>query len=245
MYTDFAHIYDRLMYDVDYGTWADYIEGIFHKNGLKPSLLLDLGCGTGSFCIEMAKRGYDMIGIDLSNEMLWCAKQKSVQENLDILFLNQDMTRFELYGTVDAVVCLMDSLNYITDKRGLKRVFKLVENYLNPGGLFIFDVNTVYKFENILKDNIFFEIGDDITYIWENHYDRKRKICRFDLTFFVKEGQAYRKFEETHFERAFSADELKKIISESGLELAGILDEMSFHSFSAKKSKRAFFVCRK
>lgn len=245
MYRDFAHIYDRLMYDVDYAQWADYVEAIFKNYGLTPGLLLDLGCGTGSFCIEMAKRGHEMIGIDLSDEMLSCAKEKSVREEVDILYLNQDMTCFELYGTVDAVLCLMDSINYITDKRSLKRLFQLVENYLNPEGLFVFDINTPGKFEKVLADNIFYEIDEDITYIWENSYDKKRKICTFDLTFFVKDGDSYKRFEETHVERAYGLDELKSGLKAAGLEPVGIYGGFGFKRFSPQKSERAFIVCRK
>jgi 2-polyprenyl-3-methyl-5-hydroxy-6-metoxy-1,4-benzoquinol methylase len=143
------------MKDIDYSQWADYIEQIFRRNGVSPSLAADLGCGTGSFCMEMAKRGYEMIGIDLSAEMLSCARQKALEAGADILYLNQDMTEFELYGTVDAITCLMDSVNYVTYKSDLKRLFRLVNNYLNPGGLFVFDINSPYKIENILGTNVF------------------------------------------------------------------------------------------
>lgn len=176
MYSDFAMLYDQLMGDVDYAAWADYIEQIFKVNQVKPSLILDLGCGTGSFCIEMAKRGYDLIGLDLSSDMLSLAKQKSLEADQDILFINQDMTRFELYGTVDVIVCLLDSLNYVRNKRDAARMFKLVSNYLNPGGLFIFDINSPYKFENVLASNIFYEIGDNISYIWKNKYDGNKNF---------------------------------------------------------------------
>ena len=244
IYTNFAYMYDKLTYDVDYPKWADYIEEIFKINGVKPSLVLDLGCGTGSFCVELAKRGYDMIGVDISTDMLSCAKTKSESEGLDILYLNQDMTDFELYGTVDAVICLMDSLNYVTLKNDIKRLFRLVKNYLNPGGLFIFDINSNYKLEKILGDNIFYDIGDDITYIWENRYDKKRKICEFDLTFFVKDGENYKKHEELHCERAYSVEEIKELIGLSGLKLQSVHNELSL-SRPFKNSKRIFFICSK
>jgi len=243
-YTSFAYIYDKLMYDIDYSNWADYIEEIFHKNKKDVSLLLDLGCGTGSFCIEMAKRGYDMIGVDLSPDMLSCAREKAENSGVDILFLNQDMTRFELYGTVDAAVCLMDSINYITGKSDLKRMFKLVKNYLNPDGLFIFDINSVYKFENILSDNVYYDVGDDIAYIWQNSYDKKRRICEFDLTFFVKEKDYYQRYDEVHKERAYSIDEMKNLIETSGMKLLKTYEGLSF-SPPDEKSERIFFVCRK
>jgi SAM-dependent methyltransferase len=244
MYENLAYIYDKLMYDVDYSKLADYIEGIFRENGITPSMILDLGCGTGNFCIEMAKRHYDMIGIDLSADMLSCAKAKTEEENLDILYINQDMAHFELYGTVDAVVCLMDSVNYITDKNAVKSMFKLVKNYLNPGGLFIFDVNTSYKFEKVYADNIFYDIGDDISYIWVNKYDKRRKICEFDLTFFIKQNDFYKKHEEFHVERAYSPEEIKKIIDYSGLSLVKIYDDLSLKKATIK-SNRSFYICKK
>ncbi|HHV60120.1 MAG TPA: class I SAM-dependent methyltransferase [Clostridiaceae bacterium] len=232
------------MNDVDYSNLAGYIESIFRRYDLKPGLVLDLGCGTGSLCIELSKKGYEMIGIDLSLDMLACARQKALECEEDILFLNQDITNFELYGTVGAVVSLMDTINYITNKRSLERTFKLVKNYLDPGGIFIFDINTAYKFENVLADNVFYDIGDDVSYIWKNAYNRKSKICRFDLTFFVREGGLYRKFDEVHSERCYSIDELKEMIAASGLDVLDVFDDKTFNA-PKKNSERVFFICRK
>jgi 2-polyprenyl-3-methyl-5-hydroxy-6-metoxy-1,4-benzoquinol methylase len=242
IYHSFAYIYDKLMYDIDYSKWADYIEDIFRINNHKPSLILDLGCGTGNFCIEMAKRGYDMIGVDLSVDMLNCAREKSAEQGLDILYLNQDMTDFELYGTVDVIVCLMDSINYILYKKDIKRMLKLVRNYLNPNGLFIFDVNTPYKFENVFGNNVFYDISDEATYIWQNYYNSKTKVCEFELTFFVKDNEAYKKYDEVHYERSYDKTELKDMLKSSGLKLVSIYDDLKLSSPS-KKSQRNFYVC--
>lgn len=245
MYKSFAYIYDRLMYDIDYAAWTDYMEEIFKKYKRKPELVLDLGCGTGSLCLEMSKRGYDMIGIDISEDMLSCAREKSAAAGQNnILFINQDMAGFELYGTVDAILCLMDSINYVTDKREANKIFKLVHNYLNPGGLFIFDINTEYKLENILGNNVFYDVSDDITYIWQNRYEKKRKICEFDLTFFVREGEIYRRYEELHEERAYSVKDMEDFIYKNGMELLGIYNDLSFKPYNSK-SERVFFVCKK
>ena len=232
------------MKDVDYGRWADYVEELFRRQGLKPELVLDLGCGTGSFCLEMAGRGYDMIGVDLSADMLACAKGKSVEQGSDILFLNQDMTGFELYGTVDAIVSLIDSINYVTYKNDLKRLFKLVRNYLNPGGLFIFDINSEYKFEKVLGNNAFHHIEEDLAYIWQNSYDSSRKLCRFDLTIFDGQGQSCSRFDEVHYERAYSVAEMERLVSNSGLQLCSVFGEFSTRK-PGKSCERIFFVCKK
>jgi SAM-dependent methyltransferase len=244
IYSNFAYYYDRLMKDIDYGKWADYTVELFKKYGIEPSLVLDLGCGTGSFCIEMSAKGYEMIGVDLSPDMLSCARMKSIKKGADILFLNQDMISFELYGTVDAAVCLMDSMNYITRRKDVEKVLKLVNNYLNPNGLFIFDINSQYKFENILADNVFYSVEDDISYIWQNSFDKTKSLCRFDLTFFVKSGRLYERFDEMHYEKAFTVDKLKLSIEAAGLELCAVYGEFGF-SFPGKTCERIFFVCRK
>lgn len=244
IYNNFAYVYDRLTLDIDYKKWADYLESIFEKNKVKPSMILELGCGTGSFGIEMARRGYEMICLDLSPDMLDCAAEKAKKENLDILFLNQDMCNFELYGTVDVIVCLLDSFNYLTTSSQVKKLFQLVQNYLNPDGLFIFDVNTQYKFENTLADNVFYEIDEDITYIWENNYNAKTKKARFDLTFFVKRGDLYERFDETHFERAYSNDEIMNFIENSDLKFIAEYDDLKFKR-PKEKSQRNFYICKR
>lgn len=245
MYDNFAYIYDKLMYDVDYVMWTDYIEKLIEKySDKKPELVLDLGCGTGSLCIELAKRGYSMTGIDLSTDMLVCAREKSLLEKTDVLFLNQDMREFELYGTEDLILSMMDSINYITDSNDLIKVFKLVNNYLNPEGLFIFDVNTEYKISKVLNDNVFYDLGEDISYIWQNEYDEVSRICSFDITFFVKEGELYRRYEEYHEERAYSINEIESALKEAGLELINKHHEFTL-SNPKTKSERVFFVCKK
>jgi len=243
MYSDFAYVYDRLMRDIDYSKLADYIEVLLSDYGrIKPKLMLDLACGTGSLTLEFAKRGYDMIGIDVSPDMLNCALEKSMELKVSPLWVCQDMRNFELYGTVDAVICTLDSLNYITDFSDLKSIFRLVKNYLNPGGLFIFDLNTPYKFENILGNNFFYEIGEDIAYIWQNTYNPDTRICTFDLTFFVREkGRLYERIEEEQQQKAWSFDEVKAALDESDLKLVKIFEEYTQNPPS-EKSQRCFFI---
>lgn len=242
MYNRFAYLYDNLINDVDYKKWADYYFNIFQRYGLtNPKLGLDLGCGTGSLTTELAGRGIEMTGVDLSEDMLMVAREKSA--GMDILYLNQDMCSFELYGTVDFIVSSLDCMNYITDKRDLLKVMKLANNYLNPRGLFIFDINTRHKLENVIGNNTFILENDDVFCSWQNEYDRKRKICDFYLTFFMKNGHEYTRFDEEHSERAYEIEEIKSVIESSGMRLLKVYHDLSFQN-PAKNSERVFFVAQ-
>ncbi len=186
-----------------------------------------------------------MIGVDLSCDMLSCAGAKALENNVEILFLNQDMSDFELYGTVDAVFCLLDTVNYITEHTRLEKMFKLVNNYLNPSGLFIFDINTIHKFKNVLDGNIFYSVDEDITFIWENSFNEKTQICRFDLTFFEKLPDGfYKRYEEVHYEKAYGLEIILKLLNRSGFKIEGVYDNLSFE-LPGGGSERVFFVCRK
>lgn len=244
MYGGFAHMYDALTGDVDYAKFADYYFEVFRKFNLNPSLGLDLGCGTGSITFEMHNRGCDMIGVDISAEMLSVARQRSAAEKSDILFLNQDMTEFELYGTVSFAVSSLDCMNYITQKNSLKRVFKLVNNYLDPGGLFIFDMNTPYKLGKVLGDNTYIYEENDIFYTWQNCYDSHSRICDFYLTFFEKDKSGlYRRFDEVHSQRAYEIDEVVQMLEKSGMRVEGVFADKTFKK-PAKTTERVFFVAR-
>lgn len=245
MYSDFAYVYDRLMQDVNYSEWADYIECLFDRySKSKPELVLDMACGTGSLTLELAKRGYDMTGIDMSPDMLSCAVEKSAGIDPAPLWVCQDMREFELYGTMDAILCTMDSLNYVQDPSELKGIFKLIKNYLNPGGLFIFDMNTPYKLEHILGNHLFYEILEDVTYLWRNEYCSETKICSFDLTFFVREAQdTYRRLDEEQQQKAWTKVEIQGLLHEAGLELLDLLDAFT-QSPPVETSERFFYVAR-
>lgn len=243
-YTGFAYIYDQLMDDVDYDQWIDYIEKIFKKYHATPHLILELACGTGNICIRLAQRGYDMIGIDLSQDMLNVAVPKAKELEVNVLFLHQDMRSFELYGTVDAIICMLDSINYITNRKDLIRVFQLVRNYLNPGGLFIFDINTEYKLREILGNNTFVVDEEDIFYVWENHFDKKKKMGEFFLTFFIKNGERYDRIDEFHQEKAYSISMIEKSLEAAGFNEVDVFDQFTFDPPTAE-SERIFFVTRR
>lgn len=244
MYNGFAHLYDRLMAEVPYSEWADYYFEIFRRFGCGAALGLDLGCGTGNMTLELARRGADMIGVDISEDMLGVAAEKAKAERREILFLNQDMAELELYGTVDFIVSSLDCVNYVTEKNRLKRVFKLVNNYLDPGGLFVFDVNTEYKLSRVLGDNAFVSDGEDIFYSWQNFYDKKSRLCDFYLTFFEKDERGlYRRFDEVHTQRAYGAEELKAMLEAAGLKVEGVFRDRTFKK-PTPTAERLFFVAR-
>lgn len=224
-YTGFAAVYDTFMDNIPYEEWCEGITSILKRCGVRDGLVLDLGCGTGSLTELLAAAGYDMIGVDSSEEMLQLAAEKRERSGHDILYLCQDMREFELYGTVAAVVSVCDSLNYITDPDDLVTVFRLVNNYLDPGGIFVFDMNTEYKYGTLLGDSTIAEDRDECSFIWDNQYDAEEKINIYDLSIFVREdGDFYRKYHETHYQRAYSPEEIKTALAEAGLELIGIYD---------------------
>ena len=222
-YQGFAALYDALTFDVDYENIASFIQNRLQKNGITSGLVLDLACGTGTLTLALSTYGYEMLGADLSEEMLSVARQKEGAEN--ILFLNQPMDDFELYGTVDAIVCVLDSINYRTEPEALEKTFRLCANYLNPGGVLLFDVNSEYKFESVLGSQLYTYETEDIFYSWENEYDEKTRLCDLYLTFFCLEDSGlYRRIDEVHTQRAYSDTELRDAIKKAGLTLMNTYD---------------------
>ena len=256
-YTDFSICYDLFMDNVPYEKWADDIASELRRNGIEEGLVLDLGCGTGTLTELLSDKGYDMIGIDSSEEMLYEAREKQYErmagdegppgddkaiegEVLDesddaiaadvepeILYLCQDIADFELYGTVRAVVSTCDTFNYLTEPEQLLKSLKLVNNYLDPDGVLIFDMNAPEKYEEILSDNVFAENREEASFIWENSYDRDSKINEYALTLFIKDEDTaqYDKSEEYHYQRAYSRDEIKTLLDEAGFEIIKNFEE--------------------
>ena len=230
-YTSFAQVYDLFMDNVPYEAWSNYVEEILAKEGICDGILLDLGCGTGKMTRIMAEKGFDMIGIDNSMEMLDMAREQEYdrEEPSGILYLLQDMREFELYGTVRAVYSACDCLNYIMEEDELLTVFRLVNNYLDPKGLFIFDMNTSYKYEHLLAENTIAENREEGSFIWENYYDKEEQVNEYDLTLFIKESEddkeeRFLRFTETHFQRCYSLECVKQLLQEAGMELVAVYD---------------------
>ena len=259
-YRTFASVYDLFMDNVPYDDWCDLYSNILKEHGITDGILLDLGCGTGAMTRRFAKRGFDMIGVDASAEMLDMAREADADEKSStsgnteaeeksILYLQQDMRAFELYGTVAAVVSVCDSMNYILEEEDLLQVFKLVNNYLDPGGLFVFDMTTSYQYETVLGENSFCESRDEAAFLWENDFDPESRINEYDLTLFVREeDERYTRFVETHYQRAWDPDEVIQLLEEAGLEPLGIFgaeeEQPGILRVLQDTDERMYFVAR-
>lgn len=224
-YTGFAEVYDLFMDQVPYEKWSGRIIQILSAYGIRNGLVLDLGCGTGSMTELLAGAGYDMIGVDASEEMLELAYEKRAESGHDILYLLQDMREFELYGTVRAIVSVCDSLNYITEEEELLHVFRLVRNYLDPDGVFFFDMNTIYKYSEMLGETTIAENREEGSFIWENYYDPEEQLNQYDLTLYIRdEDDRYTRFEETHIQKAYALERVLELLQQAGMKAEQIFD---------------------
>ena len=208
-FSSLAEIYDRINGEA-YTPYADMLEDLFKKSDIPVREVLDLGCGTGGITALLADRGYDMIGLDLSPEMLNVARERNYGKNT--LLLCQDMTEFELYGTVQAIYSSFDCLNYITKNKDLKKVFVLAHNYLESGGLFIFDINTEYRYKNVYDGNSFVYDFDDVYAVWKSAYDEEKRICEFEIDVFSEseDGLYFRDF-ENQTQKLHTHDEIMSV----------------------------------
>ena len=243
-YESFASVYDLFMEDVDYEGWCRYLTDLLRRNGIHDGLVCELGCGTGTMTELLAAQGYDMIGVDASAEMLSAAQDKKDRSGSDILYLLQDMREFELYGTVRAVISVCDSMNYILEEEELLQVFRLVNNYLDPGGLFIFDMNTPGKYRRI-GDDVIAENREEGSFIWENSYDPESGLNDYSLTLFIPEGDEglYRRYEELHTQRGYSLDTVRNLIDRSGLRWIGAWEAYTDREVSPE-SDRVLILAR-
>lgn len=215
-YEALAARYDVLTADVPHAAWADYIERHFSRCAIPVHAVLDLACGTGELTCLLAARGYEMIGVDQSPEMLSVAAEKGRNaEGVKPIFLCQSMQALDLYGTVDACICCLDSVNYVTKPRELKKAFQRVRLFLNPGGLFLFDVNTPEKLQG-LNNGMFIDETEDTYCVWRTDYSARRRVCTYGMDLFFREGGLWRREEEVHEEYAYELDELEELLREAG-----------------------------
>ncbi|MBQ8318753.1 MAG: class I SAM-dependent methyltransferase [Lachnospiraceae bacterium] len=249
-YSNFATCYDQLMDNIPYDEWFHYLHELLKEYKIKDGIVAELGCGTGNITELMARAGYDMIGIDNSDAMLDIANQKKSENKSSSLYLLQDMREFELYGTVKAVISLCDSVNYVTDSDDLLQVFKLVNNYLDPKGIFIFDFHPRYYYKEIVADATIAEDRDEISFIWDNYYDEDEDINELALSLFVRESDEdnigdglYRKYEELHLQRGYTLEEMKQLILDSGLELVACYDAFT-KTEATEECERIYIIAR-
>lgn len=255
-YTSFAAVYDTFMDNIPYEEWKDYLVSLLNEYGVADGLVLELGCGTGNMTRLLGAAGYDMIAVDNSEEMLMIARTKAMDDRTDILYLLQDMRAFELYGTVRAVVSICDSMNYITEPEDLVEVFRLVNNYLDPGGIFIFDMNTLYKYKEVLGDRTIAENREDCSFIWDNYFYDQEYINEYELSIFIRDtacggaqwdvdgepdafeaaeddacdfgqGEPFLRFTETHYQRAYTLEEVRELLTRAGMEFVAAYDAFS------------------
>ena len=243
-YTDFAYVYDTFMDETPYEEWCEFLVGILEEYKVPKGLLLDLGCGTGTLTEMLSQKGYDMIGVDNAEQMLAIAMEKRESSGENILYLLQDMREFELYGTVGAVISVCDSLNYLLEEEDLVQTFQLVNNYLDPKGIFVFDFNTVYKYREVIGDTTIAENREDCSFIWENFYHEAEEINEYDLTIFVKEeDDRFCKFEENHFQRGYRLEQMKQALEKAGMEFIKAIDADT-HEEVTKISERIYCIAR-
>ena len=243
-YSFFAKYYDELTQNVEYSRRADYFSALLLSCGFESGTVLDLACGTGSLTVELAKHGYDMIGVDASGDMLCRAQNKAFESGVSPMFLCQRMQELDLYGTVDAAVCSLDSINHLTDEEDVRRTFERLRLFVAPGGVFIFDVNTVYKHKNVLGDNAFVYEYPDVFCVWQNSFNGQDNTVDIELDFFEKSGETYKRRSENFSDRAYEIDFLKSLLDKTGFDTEFVFDDMSREPLK-EDSQRAVIAARR
>ncbi|MDE6639930.1 MAG: methyltransferase domain-containing protein [Acetatifactor sp.] len=258
MYQDFAAVYDTFMDNTPYELWGERLDGLIRKYGVsrperdaedildsERNLVVDLGCGTGTLTELMYQKGYDVIGVDTSEAMLNIAMEKKEKTGSEILYLMQDMRELDLYSTVGTVFSVCDSLNYILEEEELLTVFSLVNNYLFPGGIFVFDFNTDYKYREVIGETTIAENREDCSFIWENYYDPEEEINEYDLTVFVREeDDRFRRFTETHLQRGYTPEQISRLVRQAGLKILEMTDDETGEEAGPESQRVLVVACR-
>ncbi len=248
MYQEFAYLYDIFMDNIPYEEWCAYLCGLLAEYGVTDGLVAELGCGTGTMTQLLMEAGYDMIGIDSSQQMLEVAREKLYELDFEgeppILYLNQDMRAFELYGTVRALVSVCDSMNYLLTEEDLLAVFRLANNYLDPGGIFIFDMKTDYFFRSVMGNRSITDVREDCAMIWDNAYEEETSTNIYQLTLFAEEeGGLYSRADELHRQRAYSPETVRRLAQEAGMEFVAVYDAFT-HQPPREESQRVYYIVR-
>lgn len=244
-YGDFAYYYDLLTENVDYQSRCDYLSDLLARNGIGKGILLDLACGTGTVSLLMNEKGYDVIGVDASEDMLTQAQEKKMEAGADIIFLCQKMEELDLFGTINCAVCTLDSINHVTDADRVKEIFRRVSLFMEDKGIFVFDVNTPYKHREILGNNTFVYDMDDVYCVWQNETD-SNMLTTVSLDIFEKdeEDDVYYKYTEQFSEQGYELADIESWVKEYKFEVIGVYEEMTESPVRAD-TQRAVFVLKK
>ncbi len=244
MYNEFAYSYDTLMSDVDYNERTRYLCSLFERFDRMPTLMLDLACGTGEFSNRFAQKGISVIGVDISYDMLSVAREKSAEQENDILYLCQDAAELDLYGTVDGAICCLDSLNHITDYNAFCKAIERVSLFLEKDRLFVFDVNTIYKHREVLGNNTFVIDSDEVYCVWQNEYNENDNTVNINLDFFTPDGDSYFRSGENFCERAYTSQEIESALQKAGLKTEAVFEELT-QNCPNDTTQRVVYVTRK
>lgn len=245
-YSSLAKVYDALNFGCDYDKLASYLAGEIKSNEkVSTQLVLDLACGTGKLTLLLRGLGYDMTGVDLSGEMLSVAREECYKQGItDVLWLCQNMTDFELYGTVDACVCSLDSINYLTKISDVKKCFSLVYNYLIPDGIFVFDINTPHRFKSIYGNNDYVLEQDGALCAWQNEYNEKSRLCRFYLSIFTEnEDGTYTRNDEMQREKCYTRRQIENALKDCGFKIIGVYGDLN-HTPATENDEKWYFTVR-
>lgn len=241
-YNSFARFYDGLMEDADYKKRCDYILELAQRHSHDMGITLDLACGTGSLTRELVRKGIDVYGVDASAEMLSEAMQKTAEEGLNILYLRQKMQSLDLYGTINTCVCTLDSINHITDINLVKKTFDKVGLFMDDDGLFVFDVNTIYKHREVLADNTFVLENDKVYCVWQNSLEAD-DVVNITLDFFEEEDGIYYRSGESFSERAYSDKQIRDMLADAGFETEAVYGDLTFDEPN-ETEQRVIYVAR-
>ncbi len=245
-YRYLAGHYDILNSEVDYAGWSEFIDGVFKEHKIaRDAIILDAGCGTANITVRLAQKGYDMIGVDISPEMLALARKRAQDGDVDILFICRDMSEIELYGTVSGAISCLDSVNYLDSASKLDSFLSLMHNYIEKGGVLLFDVNTKEKFERVYKDNHYILEDEGVLCAWQNSYSPKSRLCTFYLSIFEEERDGlYRRYDEVQRQRYYPTSTIKRLLQKNGFEIEDIVSDFDKNK-AQKQDLRHFYICKR
>ncbi|WP_057911670.1 class I SAM-dependent DNA methyltransferase [Peribacillus muralis] len=245
-YERFAYVYDELMKDAPYEKWLMILTAKLEQYGIGGRKVLDLACGTGEMTVELAQHGFEVTGVDLSDEMLLVANEKAVKLGLTIPLFQQNMAELEGLGQFDCVTIFCDSLNYLRDGADIVKTFSRVHEHLQDGGLFLFDVHSIYKMEDVFRDHTFAVSDEDVSYIWDCFPGEEPHSVEHELSFFVKDEQSglYDRFDELHYQRTYPVDQYKNWLQQAGFTVTELMADLE-EAPLVTETERILFVARK